>query len=506
MPEAIFIVDRDRELAQALAVYLRRQQFEALIADSGKAAMEAAQSEPRPAIVLVDPHFPQTDPLVFLRQLKDRLPRTPFIVYGLPDALEKIMGALHTHALTYVRKPVSGVELDFALKKAGEWIALETDHQAAARQIQELQSAQTLLQQLFDEVPCYITVQDRNFRITATNRLFKRDFGTDIGGYCYQIYKHRDTPCTDCPVAATFKDGRRHQTEEVVTAKSGAQYHVLTWTAPIRNEAGDITQVMEMATNITQIRQLQDHLTSLGLMLGSMSHGIKGMLTALDGGIYLLETGIARQDGERITRAFDQVHKMVARIRKMILEILYFAKSRELQFRETDIQELAASIAEVIRPAAERHHIRFTVTLAPSLGTVEADPDRLRESLVNFLENAVDACAAEGSGKTRQVTFDTRLTDDDQVRFEITDDGLGMDRETKEKMFTLFFSSKGSKGTGLGLFIANRVIAQHGGTIQVDSEIAKGTRFVILVPRTRNAGKAATQDLPDPPPETPATG
>ncbi|MFZ2631968.1 MAG: ATP-binding protein [Desulfosalsimonadaceae bacterium] len=484
MPDVLLIVDHDRELAQALAVYLRRHQFEVMLADSDLMALEIIHTR-SPAIVLVDPHLPETDPLLFLQQMKDRIPYSQFIIYGPPDSLESIMETFHTRALTYIRKPVSSIELDFALKKAGEWTLLESEHQKTTQKIKELQNAQTLLQQLFDEVPCYITVQDQNFRMTTTNRLFKRDFGNDIGGYCYQIYKHRDTPCTDCPVAATFQDGRRHQTEEVVTSKSGVQYHVLTWTAPIRNEAGEITQVMEMATNITQIRQLQDHLTSLGLMLGSMSHGIKGMLTALDGGIYLLETGINRQDEKRIARAFDQVRQMVARIRKMVLDILYFTKSRELQYREVDICELAESIADVIRPSADRHDITFTVTLPSPSVRVELDPDRLREALINFLENAVDACVSDTNRETHHIAFDTRVTEDGRVCFDISDDGLGMDRETKEKMFTLFFSSKGSKGTGLGLFIANHVIGQHGGTILVESEINKGSRFTICIPRTR---------------------
>jgi len=482
MPDVLLIVDHDRELAQALAFYLRRQQFEVLLADSDILALEIIHTRP-PAIVLVDPHLPETDALSFLQQMKALIPQSQFIIYGPPDSLEKIMETFHTRALTYIRKPVNSIELDFALKKAGDWTRLETEYQKNTEKIKELESSQTLLQQLFDEVPCYITVQDQNFRMTTTNRLFKRDFGNDIGGYCYQIYKHRDTPCTNCPVAATFQDGRRHQTEEIVTSKSGTPYHVLTWTAPIRNEAGDITQVMEMATNITQIRQLQDHLTSLGLMLGSMSHGIKGMLTALDGGIYLLETGIARQDPERIARAFDQVRRMVARIRKMILEILYFTKSRELQYQKTDLQALVVSISDVIKPAADRHNILFTVTAPPPV-SIDIDPDRLRESLINFLENAVDACVSDNRQEMHHITFDTRLTEDDRVCFDIKDDGLGMDRETREKMFTLFFSSKGSKGTGLGLFIANHVIGQHGGTIRVESETRKGSRFIICIPQT----------------------
>ena len=353
-----------------------------------------------------------------------------------------------------------------------------------AKRIKKLENTQALFQQLFDEVPCYITVQNKNYRVTATNRLFKKDFGHEIGEFCYQIYKHRAAPCTNCPVAATFKDGRRHQTEEVVTSKSGEQYHVLTWTAPIRNDAGEITQVMEMATNITQIRQLQDHLTSLGLMLGSMSHGIKGMLTALDGGLYLLETGINRQDPDRTGRAFGRIHQMVEQIRKMVLDILYFTKSRQLEYQTISVREMAESITELINPSASRHGITLSLSLPPSPGHIEVDPIWFRSALANFLENAVDACLSDTQKNPHHIDFKIFVKDNDHVCFEIKDNGMGMNQETREKMFTLFFSSKGSRGTGLGLFVSNHVIRQHGGSINVESEVKTGSRFIICIPRT----------------------
>jgi signal transduction histidine kinase len=83
----------------------------------------------------------------------------------------------------------------------------------------------------------------------------------------------------------------------------------------------------------------------------------------------------------------------------------------------------------------------------------------------------------------------------------IQDNGMGMDRETQEKMFTLFFTSKGSQGTGLGLFIANRVIQQHGGRIQIESKPQAGTRFQICLPQ-RRPELPRVVDFPDPNPET----
>ncbi len=492
MSGIILIIDHDMELAQALAVYLERQKFEVRLADSAKNALDIIKHL-NPAIILADPNGPAFPDFDVLRQIKSLKPHSRLIIYSMPDVLEKTMDFFQTDASDYIKKPVSSIELDLCLKKAKKWLAMEEKLENNSREIKDLKNAQALLQQLFDEVPCYITVQDKNYRITATNRLFKRDFGHEIGEFCYKIYKHRSAPCTDCPVAATFKDGRRHQTEEVVTSKSGEQYHVLTWTAPIRNEANQITQVMEMATNITQIRQLQDHLTSLGLMLGSMSHGIKGMLTALDGGIYLMETGIKRQDPERTSRAFEQVREMVERIRKMVLDILYFTKSRKLEYQEIDLQELVRSITEIIKPSASRHGIEFDISSPPFPLCIEVDPDWFRSALVNFLENAVDACSSDTAKDPHYIKFNIYLKGSDHVCFEIRDNGMGMDQETREKMFTLFFSSKGSKGTGLGLFISNHVIRQHGGTLVVESEVKTGSRFEICIPQTRAAIKINTE-------------
>ena len=494
MPGIILIIDHEAELANALAIYLKRQKYDVQTAVSARNAIQIIENLD-PAIIIADPNGDNFGDFAVLKQITSLIPQSQLIIYSQPDVIEKTMDFFQTDALDYIKKPVSSIELDLALKKAQKWAARERQLIENAKKIQDLENTQALFQQLFDEVPCYISVQDKNYRLTATNRLFKKDFGHEIGEFCYQIYKHRGTPCSDCPVAATFKDGRRHQTEEVVTSKSGEQYHVLTWTAPIRNEAGEITQVMEMATNITQIRQLQDHLTSLGLMLGSMSHGIKGMLTALDGGLYLLETGIHRQDSDRTQRALGQVQQMVDRIRKMVLDILYFTKSRKLEYQELTLQDLIQSVSDTITPLVKRHGIGLNISVPPEPVQIEVDPNWFRSALVNFLENAVDACLDDTEKEKHIIDFNTFLKDSDQVCFEIQDNGMGMDRETREKMFSLFFSSKGSKGTGLGLFVSNHVVRQHGGRIVVESEVTTGSRFEICIPRTRKNRRSETFPL-----------
>ena len=387
-------------------------------------------------------------------------------------------------ASDYLTKPVNSKALGIALEHARKWIYLQRKS-SDRKEASYLKNARNLYEQLFDEVPCFISVQDQEFRITATNRKFKTHFGDAMGEYCYKAYKHRKAPCSQCPVAMTFRDGNNHSTEEVVTALDGRQYHVVTWTAPIRDDHGRITQVMEMSTDITQIRQLQNHLEALGIMLGSMSHGVKGMLTALDGGIYQMESGMKRKNEERIQHAFSIIKEMAARIRDMVLDILYYAKSREVNYQKISINQLVEEISRTVGPTAEKNGVVYETSLEENLGKIHIDSHWFHSALVNILENAIDACREDATKEAHWVKFSVRTLPDDGVVFDIRDNGIGFDRETREKMFTLFFSSKGAKGTGLGLFIANHVIQQHGGVVKVESEPGLGSRFIIRMPRSQ---------------------
>jgi histidine kinase len=115
-------------------------------------------------------------------------------------------------------------------------------------------------QTLFEEVPCQISVQDRDFRITQVNRVFEERFGDCQGEYCYRAYKGREEKCSVCPVERTFQDGQPHSSEEVVVRKDGTLAYVLAFTSPIFDEGGEVVAAMEMATDITQVRLLEQEL------------------------------------------------------------------------------------------------------------------------------------------------------------------------------------------------------------------------------------------------------
>jgi PAS domain S-box-containing protein len=334
---------------------------------------------------------------------------------------------------------------------------------------------------LFEEVPCYLSVQGRDLVIQHANRAFRETFGDAVGEHCYQVYKHRDEPCLVCPALQAFDDGESREHEEVVTSSSGRKINVLSTTAPIRGADGEVTSVIEMSTDITQLRQLQSQLESIGLLVGSISHGIKGLLTGLDGGMYLVNTGFAKEDTARVEKGWEMVQRNVARIRSMVQDILYYAKDRDLEVVGVDATVLGRDIAQILEKKARDFDVTLEVQIADDLGIFEGDAQAFRATLLNLLENSLEACRSDRNKTGHHVRFSV-WRDEPWMCFEIEDDGVGMDRETKDKIFSLFFTSKGIRGTGLGLFIANKIVEKHGGTIDVRSEPGHGSRFRVRVP------------------------
>jgi PAS domain S-box-containing protein len=361
---------------------------------------------------------------------------------------------------------------------------MSTDITDLKRLQDQLHESQTRYRSLFEEVPCYISIQDEELNIIDANRLHRQEFGTFLGCKCYQVYKHRSEECYPCCVRQTFHDGQMRIHESVVTSVKGESIDVLVHTAPLFDASGNIKSVMEMSADITQIRQLQSQLTSIGLLISSISHGIKGLLNGLNGGIYLVNNGLAKENPTRLKQGWEIVLRNVSRIRSMVLDILYYAKDREPDYASVAANSLIADACSTIGEKAGGLNVEIVREMDESAGMIEVDAKAISALLVNLAENSLDACRIDSHKDNHRVLFKSAGFSD-RVQFTIEDNGIGMDRETREKAFTLFFSSKGNEGTGLGLFIANKIANAHSGKIMLESEPGAGTRFLIDLPRTR---------------------
>ncbi|MBW2431297.1 MAG: PAS domain S-box protein [Deltaproteobacteria bacterium] len=268
--------------------------------------------------------------------------------------------------------------------------------------------------------------------------------------------------------------------EFCVLDKSGSTHRVMeTVTSVIyRGKRAVLGYFMD----ITQLHQMKDNLSTLGLMLGTISHSLRGCLTGLNASLYLIETGFYRNRPAQIEEGLDVTKLMADRIRKLVLDILYYSKDRDLEIEEVEVWRFAKDVALQMERRIKAANIEFISDFPPDSGNFTIDPEIIRTALTNILENAMEACIEDARDIPHWIRFATRA-DAANVYFEISDNGPGMDKEMASKIFQLFSSSKGKRGTGIGLFVTRKVILKHGGTITVDSSPNQGASFRITLPR-----------------------
>lgn len=366
---------------------------------------------------------------------------------------------------------------------------------AGSREIKQLRkdlrTTQQKYQKLFDEVPDYIAVLDRKLRVTAVNRRFKEEFGDQTGIAFFDIFTKRTFSETDCPIFKTLNDGQAHSIETEMMTRDGRSFNTILSTAPVTTATGKLIQIILIFKDITEKRRLEDNLSTLGLMFSVVSHNIKNVLTGLDAGIYHIDRGFYKDIPGEIEEGLEVAILMKERIRKLILDVLYYAKPRSLKVESVDIEDLVTDVAQQLQPKMGARDIAFKYRIDEPAGEFEADREIFRSILVNLLENAMEACMDPHIDREFSVQF-TASGNNDQVRFDVIDNGAGMEEAQKQRIFSKFYSTKGHKGTGLGLFIANHVVAQHSGQIRVDSTPGEGSRFSVTMPR--KAPAAAKQN------------
>jgi histidine kinase len=137
-------------------------------------------------------------------------------------------------------------------------------------------------QELFEQVPCYITVQDRNLRLIRFNRQFTDQFGPTPGDFCYQVYKGRTARCDPCPVLMTFEDGMSHSSEETGITKDGSITQWIGRTSALRDSQGHISAVMEMSLDITQMKRLEEEIRKSEEKYRSIFNNIPNPIFVLD--------------------------------------------------------------------------------------------------------------------------------------------------------------------------------------------------------------------------------
>ncbi|MGD2185053.1 MAG: ATP-binding protein [Desulfobacterales bacterium] len=336
------------------------------------------------------------------------------------------------------------------------------------------------LNHLVDHLPCYVSIQDRDLKLLYVNQKFKNDFGNGVGKKCHMVYKCSAEVCPNCPVQKTFEDRRAHLTEENVRLASGGISQVLIQTSPIIDKNGVVTAVIELATNITQLKKDRKELVTLGQSIALLSHGIKNILEGLQGGAYIVDEGFKDDDVAMARKGWNIVNKNIFDIADVVQNILYSSKDRPLKYERIAPGQLVKDSLALFREKADSMDIALKQQINASIPEVRLDIASARRMLHNLIWNALQACLNDVKKKKHFVSVKTDLLDDKHFMFEIEDNGIGMDQDTQRNIYEEFFSTKGSSGTGLGLAVVEKVVNRHGGKIEVMSTPGKGTTFKLI--------------------------
>lgn len=333
---------------------------------------------------------------------------------------------------------------------------------------------------IFDLLPCYLSVQDPSFQILQINQTFRNDFGDAVGKKCYEAYKNRPDRCPSCPVAKTFTDKKIHIGEETVRFSNGETAQMIVFSSPILDAFGNVVAVIEMSTNISKVKEMRKELEFLGQSIATLSHDIKNILEGLQGGAYVVDEGLKDGDEELIGKGWDIVKKNITEVSTLVQNILYSSKKRAPTYEQVALEELAREVAGLFHEKARSMNIQLKQQLNPKLPMVRLDPPAIRRMLSNLIWNALEACLKDKEKPVHNVVVRADFYDDHHVMFEVEDNGTGMGESTRDKLFTEFFSTKGTDGTGLGLLVVQKIVKAHGGKIEVLTAPGKGSTFRVI--------------------------
>jgi len=222
-----------------------------------------------------------------------------------------------------------------------------------------------------------------------------------------------------------------------------------------------------------------ERLAAIGQTIAGLAHCIKNVLHGIQGGSYMVDLGLRKDDPETLSRGWEIVRKNNTFMQELVLDMLTYSKDRQPECMPADINEIVQGICDLMGQKAAQRGVTISWTPNPGLSEVVLDPKGIRRCLLNLVSNAVDACDGADGGCVEVLT---ETSGTETFRVKISDNGCGISDEDKEKLFQVFFSTKGSKGTGLGLPVTHKIITEHKGQIEVDSKVGGGTTFTITLP------------------------
>ena len=494
------LIDDEPDILRVLSMSLKADGYDVVSAQNGSEGIAAFEKE-RPDIVITDIKMPGMDGIEVLKRVKERNPDAEVIIITGHGDIENAIEALKHGASDFINKPVRDEALAIALIRAREKFDLrqqlkeyttdlEKKVNAATREVRRRSNFQISLIRSSNDG---IVATDKDLKIVIYNPTARKIFGYTASE---AINKMKVTDLFPAELAAdlqTALNGKRNiknlAWRETTIESKGEESIPVRFSSTILLENEKPVGTVAFFQDLREIKRLErevlksERLAAVGQTVAGLAHGIKNILHGLKGGSYLVDIGIQKDESEKLKKGWDMIKRNIGRTSNLVMDLLSYSKERQPEFEACMPNEIADDVCTLLQDKARENKVKLIKDFDDGIGEVLMDPNSVHEALLNLMSNAVDACLFdEDTSKNFRVDLKTALEKDNVIKFEISDNGIGMDKAVIKKLFTSFFSTKGHRGTGLGLMVTRKLIEEHNGTIKVDSKPGKGTTITVRLP------------------------
>jgi len=228
----------------------------------------------------------------------------------------------------------------------------------------------------------------------------------------------------------------------------------------------------------------QEKLASLGMLAAGVAHEIRNPLTAIKAWLFIQQKNF--KPGTQEYADSNIIAQEISHLERIVKEVLLFARPSEPQLTTVRATEPLMQVQRLLAPQFEKARIEL-VCENSTQAQIHVDPSQIQQALINLVQNAAESIGQDGTVRLRASTSSKRLADGvtDVVILEVSDTGKGTTPAIEKRLFDPFFTTKDA-GTGLGLSITARIIEKHGGLLQYQTQVNKGTTFGIVLPRAED--------------------
>jgi len=220
-----------------------------------------------------------------------------------------------------------------------------------------------------------------------------------------------------------------------------------------------------------------ERMAAIGQTIAGVSHDIKNILAGLQGGVELVDMGFKMENEKTLTDGWKMIKGNIGKVSDLVLDMLNYSRQKGPNLRPTDLSQLVNDVVQLYSEKTAEKKASFNLNLDKQIDKIMLDPAGMERVILNLVNNSFDALPE----KNGCITIQTSLSGKN-ILFSIGDNGCGIPADKIDQIFGLFFTTKGSKGTGIGLAVVHKIIKEHHGRISVRSKPGEGTIFSISLP------------------------